>query len=154
MRRRLMVAAGKRSLYIYTGVDTAMQLRLEGATLVCEATGGAGTHDGLYGWTEPPLYFGSAACYCRFGDIGLDDDAVIAAAADLFHDIWQLDFPLPLGFKPAKIDRVELIGSGREDVSCGRDASGYCYVRYDDDTITINDSESSSSMYCIKISFK
>ena len=155
-RRRLMISAsssGKGPLYIYTGVDTAMRLQLVGKTLVCRSSGGAGTHDELREWDSPPLHFGRAACYFRFRDPGCPDDDIVANAAELFTEVWELGQPLNLGFKPSRIASVDLLGSGRDWVSCG-EAGGNCWIMWSDDAITVNDDDGASSMYCFRVNFE
>lgn len=152
-RRRLMMAGKSvRSLYVYTGVDTTMSLRLSGNTLVCRSSGGAGTHGDLHEWNSPPLHLGRAACYVRRDAVPSNAD-VISHAAELFTVVWDLNAPLPLGFSPAKIASVEFIGSGRGDVPCG-EQSGDCWITWSDDSVTVNDDEGGSSMYCFKINFE
>ncbi len=139
-------------LYIYTGVDTTMRLKLVDNTLICQSSGGAGTHEDLGDWSDPPLYLGRAACYFNRAP-NVTDDAVAARAADVFTEVWGLVDALPLGFTPSRIASVELLGSGRDGVSVG-EASGDCWITWSDDTVTVNDDEGSSSMYCFKINFE
>ena len=156
-RRRLLVAAGggHKSLYIYTGVDTRMVLTLSGDTLVCRESGGAGTHGDLSAWSSPPLLLGRAVCYYRNTSIpaGFSNADIIDHASELFSLRWEMGEPLPLGFTPAGIASVELIGSGRDQVTCGEEF-GDCWINWDDGSVTVNDSTGSSSMYCFRINFK
>jgi hypothetical protein len=126
------------SLIIEMGLDTEIRFVLSGNTLTVGNQysydyGGIGTHYDLEN-NYPDLYFGSPMCY-----------------AD--GKLWDLTEPLRLGFTPAKIAGVELLESGRSDVSVG-DGNGMCSIVWTDDHVDVVDNEGSSSRYLIKINFR
>lgn len=134
-RRQLMMAAKSRSVVIEMGLDTDIVFRIVGNTIVADGWGygGIGTHDDLE-WNYPDLYFGSPKCYAN-------------------KRVWDLTEPLRLGFTPEKVDSVELLECGRDDVSVG-DTNSDCYIVWTDTEIRVVDDAGSSSRYLIKINLK
>jgi len=135
-RRRLMMAMKSGGeLVIEMGLDSDIVFKLDGDAIVAEGWnyGGIGTHHDLER-NYPDLYFGEPKCY-----------------AD--GRVWDLREPLQLGFAANRISGVELLESGRGDVSVGEE-SGACYIVWTDTEIHVADNAGSSSRYLIKITFK
>ena len=155
MSRRGLIAANNRPpLYIYTGVDTQMRLELVDGVLVCRDSGGAGEHEDLGEWNDPPLLLGYPACYYALGNIEASNEEIIERPYEYFTNIWALEDPLPLEFAPSEITALNLVGSGRDWVPVNDDnATSDNWIYWGPDTILINDSSGGSTMYCIKINF-
>lgn len=123
------------SLILEMGVDTQIDIRLVNGVLEADprnSYGGTGTHPDLkHMW--PHLYFNAPACYAGKG-------------------IWYLDRYLNIPTRPRRITHVTLLASGRSNSL--QYAGGQSKIRWTEDSISIRDDESGSSMYRLKIYFE
>ena len=137
-RRQLMMTTREfPPLTLEMGLDSGIRFQLSGSSIVVNTDGGrnygaVGTHSDLQR-NYPELYFGSHKCYAN-------------------GEVWAMEQPLPLGFAPAGISKVELLECGRSDVNVGRER-GKCYIVWTDRYVDVVDDAASSSRYLIKIFF-